>query len=102
MNKIKSISIDTTDNKKMTTSVMLVDNCSIDNFVNSKIITSYELVDNILVFNKSKNALKYLIELNSCSENIIPFLIFLDLDMPEIDGFEFLNAFDLLPNKTRE
>jgi CheY-like chemotaxis protein len=102
MNNIHSISTDTTKNKKTTTSVMLVDNSSIDNFVNSKIITSYEIADNVLVFTKSKKALKYLIELNCSSANIIPFLIFLDLDMPEIDGFEFLNAFDLLPNKTKE
>lgn len=100
MNMIKLVYTDTTKNKKMTTPVMLFDNSSINNFVNSQITTSYEIADNVLVFTKSKKALKYLIELNCSSANIIPFLIF--LDMREIEGFEFLHAFDLLPNKTKE
>lgn len=84
-----------------TQTVMLVDNSSIDNFVNSKIITRYQFAPNVLSFTRASKALKYLIELNSASLSDIPFLLFLDLDMPEMNGFEFLDAFQMLPDKIK-
>lgn len=89
------------EKKAVNTSVILVDNSSIDNFVNTKIIMRYQFADNVLSFNKSEKALKYLLELNASSKEEIPFILFLDLDMPEIDGIGFLNAFNLLPDKIK-
>lgn len=82
--------------------VMLVDNSSIDNFVNTKIITRYEFALNVLPFTKASKALKFLLELNSADESDIPSVLFLDLDMPEINGFEFLDAFNLLSDKIKK
>lgn len=92
----------TQENKKANTSVMLVDNSSIDNFVNAKIITRYQFADNVLLFTRAKKAFKYLMELNAAPADEIPSIIFLDIDMPEIDGFEFLNTFSLLPDKIKK
>jgi CheY-like chemotaxis protein len=94
--------MNTTEHKQNAT-VMLVDNSSIDNFVNTKIITRYQFADNVIPFNKASKALKYLLELNSkASSTEIPSVLFLDLDMPEINGFEFLNAFHLLSDKIKK
>lgn len=90
------------ENKKVKNTVILVDDSSIDNFVNTKIITRYQFADEVIVFAKSKKALAYLLELNSAQENDIPGILFLDLDMPEIDGFEFLNAFNIVCDKVKK
>ncbi len=82
--------------------VMLVDNSSIDNFVNSKIITRYQFATNVIPFTKATKALKFLLELNSADESEIPSVLFLDLDMPEINGYEFLDAFQLLSDKVKK
>lgn len=86
----------------LTTTVMLVDNSSIDNFVNAKIITRYQFALNVLPFTKASKALKFLLELNSANEADIPTVLFLDLDMPEISGFEFLDAFQMLSDKIKK
>lgn len=82
--------------------VMLVDNSTIDNFVNSKIIIRYQFAANVIPFTKASKALKYLLELNSADESEIPSVLFLDLDMPEINGYEFLDAFQLLSDKIKK
>lgn len=92
----------TSENKKANSTVILVDDSSIDNFVDSKIISLYQFADNIVVFTKARKALKYLAEINQSSTEEIPFVLFLDLVMPDMDGFEFLNAFNLLPEKIKK
>lgn len=89
------------ENKIVKNTVVLVDDNTIDNFINTKIITRYQFANNILSFEKSIDALKYLLDLNKAPENEIPGLLFLDLDMPEIDGFEFLNTFNLVSEKVK-
>lgn len=77
---------------------MLVDDSTIDNFVNKKIMERYGFSNNVLTFTKARQALRYLLRLNQSGEEI-PELLFLDLNMPEIDGFEFLDTFSLLPEQ---
>lgn len=94
--------METQENIKANSTVMLVDDSSIDNFVNSKIISRYNFAENIIVFSKAKKALNYIEEINLSASAEIPFVIFLDLDMPVVDGFEFLNQFSLFPDKIKE
>ena len=82
--------------------VMLVDNSPIDNFVNTKIITRYQFANTVIPFTKASKALQFLLELSSADESELPSVLFLDLDMPEINGFEFLDAFQLLSDKIKE
>jgi len=84
--------------KKPFPTVLLVDDSSVDNFVNAKIISFYHFADSIIEFTKAKKALKYIEKINfSSSKTEQPFLLFLDLNMPEMSGVEFLSAFNLLP-----
>jgi CheY-like chemotaxis protein len=90
-----------TISKKTHPLVMLVDDSAIDNFVNKRVMGRYEFAENVLEFSKARSALKYLISLNNNPEETIPSVLFLDLDMPEINGFEFLDAFNLLSSYIR-
>jgi CheY-like chemotaxis protein len=55
----------------------------------------------VIEFTKARHALRYLLKLNNSEETVLPTLLFLDLDMPEINGFEFLDAFDLLSERIK-
>lgn len=81
--------------------VMLVDDSSIDNFVNKKVMERYGFSANVLTFTRARQALRHLLKLNQGGEEV-PELLFLDLNMPEIDGFEFLETFNLLPERIKK
>jgi CheY-like chemotaxis protein len=82
--------------------VILVDDSAIDNFVNKKIINRYDFAENVIAFNKSREALAYLVNLSANENEELPSILFLDMEMPEIDGYEFLNAFDMLGERIKE
>ena len=72
--------------------VLLIDDNDIDNFINQRIITSFYFANNVIVKNSAIGALEYL---NKFSDNL-PNIIFLDLNMPIMDGFGFLEEFNKL------
>lgn len=85
--------------------VMLIDDSSIDNFVNQKMVERYEFSNNILVFNKARKALNYLQDLDTENPVIwpgkMPSVIFLDLDMPVMNGYDFMEEFEKLSDTLR-
>ena len=75
--------------------VMLVDDNDLDNFINEKIIESAKFCRNVYISTSSKSALEFLnnVEtMGSISSEIYPDLIFIDLNMPIIDGFQFIEC----------
>lgn len=73
--------------------IMIVDDNPIDQMITAQVLrTSYDDVD-IMVMESVQLAIEYL---NSNQENLaaIPSLILLDLDMPELNGFDFLSHFN--------
>ncbi|WP_299152469.1 response regulator [uncultured Christiangramia sp.] len=79
--------------------------CIIDDdkiYVNlvKKIIEIKKLSENLLIYKNGKEALDYF--KNSMSsvthEDLFPDIIFLDLNMPVMDGWEFLNEFLKIKN----
>lgn len=84
---------------------MMIDDSAIDNFVNQKMVERYEFSKNILVFNKARKALSYLQELDSESPVVwpgrLPSVIFLDLDMPVMNGYDFMEEFEKLSENLR-
>lgn len=72
---------------------MLVDEDEIDNIINQKIIESSNFAERIEVFRSGQDALDYLHEHNVSTVDL-PDLIFLDINMPLMDGFQFLEEFE--------
>lgn len=65
--------------------IVLVDDVPIANFIMKKLVTSVAPGATVLDFTDSIKALNSLAEIN-------PDIIFLDLNMPDMDGFQFLEG----------
>ncbi len=81
--------------------VMLVDDNDTDNFINKRIIELTKFAPNIEIKNSGKSALEYL-EKNKNNNSKLPDLIFLDINMPIVDGFVFLYEFESFPENVKE
>lgn len=73
--------------------VMLVDDNDTDNFISKRIIEITKFAKEVEIKNSGKSALEYL-EQNKDSEEKLPNIIFLDINMPIVDGFVFLYEFE--------
>lgn len=73
--------------------VMLVDDNDTDNFISKRIIEITGFSKRIEIKNSGKAALDYLKENERKPENL-PSVIFLDINMPVVDGFVFLYEFE--------
>jgi CheY-like chemotaxis protein len=85
--------------------VMLVDDNEIDNLINQKMIEAADITETIYTHTGAKSAiefLKNLEKLEHLNSEILPAIIFLDIDMPLMDGFQFLDEFNKLMAKTKE
>jgi CheY-like chemotaxis protein len=76
--------------------VLLVDDSEIDVLVNRRLIELTSFAANVTVTNSGEEALHYLKEECSSSENA-PDWIFLDMHLPMMSGFDFIEEFKLLP-----
>lgn len=64
-----------------------------------KIIEIKQLSENLLIFKNGLEALEYFkVILSNMSEEKLPDIIFLDLNMPIMDGWEFLGEFIKIKN----
>ncbi|WPP50031.1 response regulator [Catalinimonas niigatensis] len=77
--------------------IILVDDDSITNYLNSELIREMEIATHVVVCNCGEEALDYLRrQQNPLNTEKSVTLIFLDINMPGIDGFEFLNHLEQL------
>ena len=74
---------------------LLIDENEIDNFINERMITSCNFANKVIVKNSGPAALEY-IKMALANNEPMPEIIFLDLNMPVMDGFGFLEEFDLI------
>ncbi len=81
--------------------VMLVDDNDTDNFISKRIIQLTHFAQQIEIKNSGKSALEYLEENRNNIEKI-PNLIFLDINMPIVDGFVFLFEFEKFPANIKD
>ena len=73
--------------------VLLIDDNPLDNFVNKKLIEMNNFAAATDSFESAQAALDYL---KSEKAEKLPDIIFLDIMMPGMDGFQFLDAFEFL------
>ncbi len=81
-------------------SILLVEDDSITNFINERLLRKLNVAENIKIALNGYEAVS-IIQKTVQENKPCPNLIFLDINMPVMDGFEFLNEFRLLdfPNK---
>lgn len=72
--------------------VALIDDDEIACFIGKKIIEKTNLVNQIKFFSSGDEAINFL-KFNANHSDLLPEIILLDLNMPIMDGFEFLEAF---------
>jgi len=85
--------------------VMLVDDNEIDNLINQKMIEAANITQHIYTHTGARSAIEFLKnveKLEDVSDNILPDVIFLDIDMPLMDGFQFLDEFEKLQDNTKD
>lgn len=78
--------------------VALIDDDEIEKFIGSKVIESTNLVNRIKTFSNGEEAINFL-KSNSKKPDLLPEIILLDLNMPIMDGFEFLQKYIMLEPK---
>jgi two-component system, NarL family, nitrate/nitrite response regulator NarL len=72
---------------------LLIDDSDIDLFIQRRFLEVYNFSHQLVSYKSATEALHWLQSLNGQDA---PQIIFLDLNMPEVDGFMFLKAFDKL------
>lgn len=78
---------------------LLIDDEEIFNFIQSEVISNRDAADEVVSYNSAADALTFLHE-KIAKQEPVPDFILLDVRMPEMNGFEFLDAFHQLDQKS--
>lgn len=81
--------------------VMIIDDNSIDLYITTRMITKNNFGKKVLEYSTAQEALKYLQD-NQDTIAALPQLIFVDIYMPVMSGFEFLEQYEKLSPTLKE
>ncbi|MBO9571104.1 MAG: response regulator [Chitinophagaceae bacterium] len=77
-------------------SVLLIDDDEPTNYLNKMTLEEIGCIEEIFIFQSASKALDYLNTSTYC-----PDLILLDINMPAMNGWEFLDVYEQLPSEKR-
>lgn len=73
--------------------IVLIDDDEITNLINERVINSVQIANTITALRNGKEGIGFLKKYYE-EHSVLPELIFLDLNMPLMDGFEFMEEFN--------
>ena len=85
--------------------VMLIDDSEIDNYINEMIIKSAGFSESVYVHSGAVGSLEFfknMESLKNVSAELLPSFLFLDINMPIMDGFQFLDEFNNFSEKIKQ
>ena len=85
--------------KRKLNKILLVDDSEADNFIHHRVIKKADVAHSIVVKNSCKAALDYLSTKGDDGTYPTPELVFLDINMPGMNGWEFLERYEKLPKE---
>lgn len=80
--------------------VMIIDDNVTDRYITSRMITKNNFGKKVVEYSAAEDALKYLLE-NQDDIPMLPQVIFIDIYMPLMSGFEFMERYDKLPTSLK-
>lgn len=78
---------------------IVIDDSKLDCFIAEKIIQNTGRCESVKTFQQATEALAYIKELGAAAAATI---VFVDIQMPVMNGFEFVEAFEALPEDHRK
>ena len=79
--------------------IMLIDDDRTTNFFHAQVIKRANCAETVVVKQYAEDALAYLVSLKD--DSMRPDLILLDVNMPRMNGWEFLEQYKLLPEEQK-
>ncbi|MXO04130.1 response regulator [Flavobacterium sp. HBTb2-11-1] len=77
---------------------IIIEDNLIDQFVTKKLLKKGLDINPVYIANNGKEGMNWILK----HQNQNPFIILLDIQMPIMNGFEFLEEFDRLPEEVKE
>lgn len=89
--------MENTEQTRRLKKVMVIDDTSLDLIIAQQAMKKYEFANEVVLKDSVRSGLEYLQSLE-LTPALLPQLIFLDINMPELSGFDFLNEYSNLPS----